>query len=376
MFWTSTNSVDPPIPDACVEIFLKERPITAVNDDTFAPRRVPLKQAWDTITNGNGKVLVRVLYVSVEPAMRGWLSNRRSYVRPVAINEKMRALGVGVVMDLKGDSGKLKKGMIVSGMFGWSDYCIIDGKSVNRCDLRLMPKGIGATAVLGALGTTGMTAYFGLLNVGKIKHNETVVVSAAAGATGSIAAQIAKHVYNCHVIGIAGGKEKCDYLTNDLGLDAAIDYKSDVTVDAALKKALDGRRVNVFFDNVGGSILESVLRQLDHGARIVICGGISQYNLKIPPPGPRNYLQLIASRASMTGFLLYDYEKQFPTAFRHLSQWFASGKISTREDIVDGLSNAPTALGRLFEGKNIGKVVVRLTDDADELIGRLRPAKL
>lgn len=360
----STPKPEEPLPDSSLEVYLAERPETTITSSTFATRRVPTPGLNELPRD---KSLVRVLYVSVEPAMRGWLSVRRSYVPPVEIGAVMRAFALGVVVRSEQRSWL---GRLVFGLFGWTEYAISENEKLK---LVQVPRGVPATAVMGALGTTGMTAYFGLLHVGCLRRGDVVVVSAAAGATGSIVAQIAK-LHHCYVIGIAGGMSKCEYLQNELGI-RAVDYKSEEGVDAGLKRTLDGKRIDVYFDNVGGPTLEAVLRRLNIGARVIICGGISQYNSKVPPPGPRNYLALIANRASMTGFLLYDYEDKFPTAFRDLSKWMASGKLKAREDEVEGLENAPIALQRLFDGKNIGKVIVRVSDDAHQLTGRVQ-AKL
>lgn len=361
--WGSSKTEET-LPDTSLEVYLAERPETSITSKTFGVRRVGTPALNELPA---GKSVVRVLYVSVEPAMRGWLSTRRSYVEPVEVGAVMRAFGVGVVVRC---SQRSWIGQLVFGLYGWTEFALVDTKKLQAVNV---PRGVPATAVMGILGTTGMTAYFGLLDVGHLKQGDVVVVSAAAGATGSAAVQIAK-IHKCFVVGIAGGTAKCEYLEKELGIHS-VDYKSEEGVDAGLKRVLDGRSIDVYFDNVGGSVLEAALRRLNNGARIVICGGISQYNSKIPPPGPRNYLTLIANRASMTGFLLYDYESKFPTAFRDLSKWVAAGKIKAREDVVVGLENAPEALQRLFDGKNIGKVIVRVAEDGEALTGRAQ-AKL
>lgn len=366
--WGSTNPATVPdedVPDKVTELYLAQRPQTFVTSDTFGVRNIALSAAPGSLPED--RVLVKVLYVSVEPAMRGWLSSRKSYIRPVDLNEKMRAFGLGKVISSSSSSSSssLSPGTLVTGLLGWASYAIVRTATLNAVPVNRVPRGLSLTHFLGALSTTGLTAYFGMLRVGGLRKGQVVVVSAAAGATGSIAAQIAKHVYGCYTVGIAGGTEKTRYLIEELGLDAAIDYKNDEeNVNQALKRALGGRSIDIYFDNVGGEILEACLRKLARGAQIVVCGAIAQYNAKELPPGPANYLALIVSRASMTGFLLYDYEKEFPRAVTQLLAWMRQGKIKAREHVVHGLENAPTALQMLFEGKNIGKIVVKVADDA------------
>lgn len=285
----------------------------------------------------------------------------------------MRAMGVGKV--LHGAAG-LRSGQLVTGLFGWTEYCVVSVKKVSAVKL---PPRMPLSAALGVLGTTGMTAYFGLLHIGKPKRGDVVVVSAAAGATGSVVAQIANNVLGCQVIGIAGGVDKCRYLEKELGI-KSVDYKSEEGIDRGLKRTLNGKGIDVYFDNVGGTALEAALRRINIGARIVVCGAISGYNSSQLQPGPRNYVALISKRASMTGFLLYDFEKQFPRASYDLSKWLLSGKLKVKEYKVVGLRNAPSALKALFVGKNIGKVVVQVFDDGNgngECDGAgQRPAKL
>lgn len=290
--------------------------------------------------------------------MRGWLSTRRSYIPPVEIGARMRALAVGVVQT---PCAGFRKGEFVQGTFGWGQYVVVPGDKVRRVHV---PDGFPVSAVLGVLGITGRTAYFGLLRVGEVKNGDVVVVSAAAGATGSVVAQIAKNVYGCYVIGIAGGGEKCRYLEEELGI-VAVDYKSQEGVDAGLKRALAGREIDIYFDNVGGSTLEAALRRLANYARIVLCGAISVYNEATLPPGPRNYHALISKRGKMQGFLLYDYEKDFGEADESLGRWLKEGKLMAREHRIVGLRQAPDALKALFDGRNIGKVVVKVWEDGD-----------
>lgn len=347
--WRSGQSL-PALPADTLELYLANRPEEGITDDTFSERRISLPAASSLSST---EALVKVMYLSCDPAMRVWLSPSRSYMPPVKVGSRMRALGVGEVVR---PAGSLRVGDIVEGMLGWTEYAVMPADKLTK---HQVPAGLSPSVMLGVLGITGMTAYFGLLDVGKVKKGDCVVVSAAAGATGSVVAQIAKNVFECKTIGIAGGPAKCRYLEEDLGI-IAVDYKSEEGLDAGLKKALGGSRIDVYFDNVGGSTLEAALRRINLGARVVICGAISGYNKKTIQPGPYNYLNLISYRASMAGFLLGDYEKQFDTARHHLGKWLASGKISGREYEVTGLQKAPTALKQLFEGKNIGKVVVRV----------------
>jgi NADPH-dependent curcumin reductase CurA len=299
-----------------------------------------------------GEFAVKVSHLSLDPAMRGWMNDGKSYIRPVAIGEVMRAGGAGKVIASK--HPQFKVGDDVAGSFGVQQYAISDGKGVRKVDTRFAP----LTTYLGALGMPGMTAYFGLLDIGKPQPGETVVVSGAAGAVGSVVGQIAK-IKGCRAIGIAGGAEKCRYLTEKLGFDAAIDYKSE-DVKAALKiHCPDG--IHVYFDNVGGEILEAALGRIALHARIVICGAISQYNSTTPPKGPANYLSLLVNRASMTGMIVFDYAARYDEGGREMAQWIAAGKLITKEDVVEGGIDAfPETLLKLFKGENFGKLVLAL----------------
>jgi len=301
-----------------------------------------------------GNFLVKVLYISLDPAMRGWMNEGRSYMPPVAIGEVMRALAIGRVIASR--NPVFAVGDHVSGPFGVQEYALSDGKGVMKVEPDLAP----LPSHLGVLGMTGRTAYFGLLEVGRPKPGETVVVSAAAGAVGSIVGQIAR-IKGCRAVGIVGGAEKCRYLVNELGFDAAIDYKSE-DVRAALKQHCP-KGIDVYFDNVGGDILEAALARLARHARIVICGAISQYNLTGPQRGPSNYMALLVNRASMTGFLVGDYAARNEEATAALAAWLADGSIKSREDIVKGLRSFPDAFARLFTGENTGKLVLQLSTE-------------
>jgi len=300
----------------------------------------------------DGEVLVKVLYVSLDPAMRGWMSEAPSYVPPVAIGAVMRAGGVGRVVASR--HPKYAVGEHLVGTFGVQEYAVAsDG--LRRVD----PAAAPLPTYLGTLGMPGMTAYFGLLDTGHPAPGDTVVVSAAAGAVGSVAGQIAK-IKGCRAIGIAGGEAKCDYVTRELRFDACIDYKAG-EVRRALKQHCPSG-IDVYFDNVGGAILDDALACLAMHARIVICGAISQYNATAPVKGPANYLALLVKRASMTGTLILDYAERYAEAARELGAWFAAGKLKAREDVVSGLDNFPEALLMLFTGQNKGKLVLKIAD--------------
>jgi NADPH-dependent curcumin reductase CurA len=301
---------------------------------------------------GDGEILVKVDYISLDPAMRGWMNEGRSYIRPVAIGEVMRAGAAGQVVASKNPG--FKAGDFVSGGFGVQEYAISDGKGVQKVDTRFAK----LPTYLGVLGVPGMTAYFGLLDIGKPKPGETVVVSGAAGAVGSVVGQIAK-IKGCRVVGIAGGGEKCRIAADEWGFDAMIDYKSG-DVKAALKTHCpDG--IHVYFDNVGGEILDAALARLALHARVVICGAISQYNSTAPVKGPANYLSLLVNRASMTGMVVFDYADRYGEAAREMAQWIVQGKLKGKEDVVGGGIDAfPEMLLKLFKGENTGKLVLEV----------------
>jgi NADPH-dependent curcumin reductase CurA len=300
---------------------------------------------------GEGEALVRNLVLSCDPTQRAWIAGD-TYLPAVRIGEVVRSFGAGRVE--ASNSSDLKPGDIVLGLIGWQDYAVM-----KSAELTKLPPGAPIELAMGALGMIGITAYFGLLDVGRPKEGETVVVSGAAGATGSLVGQIAK-IKNCRVIGIAGGAEKCRWLTQELGFDAAIDYKAD-NVKARLRE-LCPEGVNIFFDNVGGPILDAALARLAMRGRIVLCGGISSYDAAEPPPGPRNYLNLVSKRGRMEGFLVSDYMPRAKEAIQALASWIKDGKIKYRVDVQKGLENAPATLKRLFEGKNEGKQLLRIAE--------------
>jgi len=323
------------------------------------PVGMPVRGNWNFIEEPvgepkDGEVLVKVLYISLDPAMRGWMNEGKSYMPPVGIGEVMRALGAGKVIASKFPG--LAAGDFVSGMFGVQEYSLALGRAVSKIDA----PADSLPVYIAALGMPGMTAYFGLLDIGRPETGNTVVVSGAAGAVGSIVGQIAK-IKGCRVVGIAGGTEKCGYLTGELGFDAAIDYKVD-DVSASLRKHCP-KGIDVFFDNVGGEILDAALANLAPRARIVICGAISQYNNTTPIKGPANYLSLLVNRASMTGMVVSDYFSRMPEARAVMAQWIKEGKLKTREHIVEGLQTFPETLLMLFSGKNDGKLIIKVGAD-------------
>jgi NADPH-dependent curcumin reductase CurA len=282
--------------------------------------------------------------------MRGWMNAGASYIPPVAIGDVMRAGAIGTVSASQHPGFAV--GDHVYGTFGVQEHAVSDGRGVIKIDTTVAP----ATTYLGALGITGLTAYFGLLDVAKIKAGDTVVVSGAAGAVGSVAGQIAK-LKGCRTIGIAGGPDKCRALVDDIGFDAAIDYKSEDIRKALRLLAPDG--VDVYFDNVGGEVLDAVLTRLARGARIVISGAVSQYN-ETKAVGPANYMSLLVYRASMTGMVVFDYEDRYQAASVELSQWLHAGKLTSHEHVVDGGVLAfPDVLLKLFTGENTGKLILR-----------------
>jgi NADPH-dependent curcumin reductase CurA len=303
-------------------------------------------------TPASGELLAAVSHLSLDPAMRGWMNAGASYIDPVEVGDVMRAAGVGQVVT--SEHPGFEPGDHVYGVFGVQEYALSDGRGLIKIDPSLAPP----PTYLGALGLPGMTAYFGLLDVGKMTEADTVVVSGAAGAVGSVAGQIAK-IKGARVIGIAGGEAKCRWLVDDLGFDAAIDYKSQ-DVRRELRGAAPDA-VDVYFDNVGGDILDAVLTRLARGARIVICGAVSQYNATDGVRGPANYLSLLVSRASMTGMVVFDYAARYGEAAADIAGWMGEGRLISREDVVEGGVGAfHDALLKLFAGENTGKLVLHV----------------
>ncbi|MCG8295064.1 MULTISPECIES: NADP-dependent oxidoreductase [Pseudomonas] len=324
---------------------LAKRPVGAVRREDFTYEEVATEQPAE------GEVLVKNLYLSLDPAMRGWMNEGKSYIAPVALGQVMRALGVGEVVASRHPDFKV--GDHVNGALGVQDYYTGNPQGLYKIDPRLAP----LPRYLSALGMTGMTAYFALLDVGQPKAGETVVISGAAGAVGSIAGQIAK-LKGCRVIGIAGGAQKCQYLKDELGFDGVIDYKAEDVLSGLKRECPDG--VDVYFDNVGGDILDAVLSRLNFKARVVICGAISQYNNKEAVKGPANYLSLLVNRARMEGFVVMDYVKEYGKAAQEMAGWLANGKVKSKEDVVEGLETFPETLLKLFSGENFGKLVLKV----------------
>ncbi|MBN9526995.1 MAG: NADP-dependent oxidoreductase [Alphaproteobacteria bacterium] len=328
------------------QILLAARPMGMPKATDWTLQTVPVQEP------GEGEVLVRVLYLSLDPAMRGWMNDVRSYIKPVGLGEVMRAGGVGEVVASKAEG--FKPGDHVSGTLNVQQYALARAKDLVRLDLGLAP----LTNYLSVLGMPGLTAYFGLLDVGQPKAGETVVVSGAAGAVGQVVGQIAK-LKGCRVVGIAGGADKCRWVVDDLGFDAAIDYKAEPVGKALRQHCPKG--IDVYFDNVGGDILDAALGALAFRGRIVICGAISQYNATAEVKGPSKYLSLLVNRARMEGMVIFDYVDRFPEAVREMAGWLAQGKLKTREHIVEGgIPAFPETLNMLFTGENFGKLVLKV----------------
>ncbi len=331
---------------------LQRRPSGMVREDDFEYVEEPLP---DLDPN---EFLIRNVYLAFEPAMRGWLNDVKSYVPPVQIGEVMRASTVGRVVE--SNNAEYPEGTLVTGIFGWQEYAISDGSPGMMGRLGRVPAGVDPVLMLSALGGTGLTAYFGMLDVGKPQTGDVVVVSGAAGATGSVAGQIARIHGAGKVVGIAGGERKCHWLVDELGYDAAIDYKSE-NVQSRLKEECP-QGINLFFDNVGGEILDAALLNMALHGRVVLCGGISSYNAKELPPGPRNYMQLVIRRCTMAGFILIDYFDQAPRALEDLRRWIDSGELKHAEDIQEGFENTPRTFLRLFTGENLGKQLLKIAE--------------
>jgi hypothetical protein len=321
------------------------------------PVGLPKPTDWDFVREPppepkEGQFRVEVEFLSIDPAMRSWMNAGRSYVPPVEVGEVMRAAGIGRVIDSRHPDFQVDEH--VYGVFGVQRFALSDGSGVTRVDTTLAPVPVH----LGVLGISGLTAYFGLLDVGRPEAGQTVVVSGAAGSVGSVVGQIAR-IKGCRVVGIAGGEEKCRWLVDELGFDAAIDYKQGGVAGQLREHAPDG--VDVFFDNVGGEVLEAVLARLARGARVVISGSISQYNATEAPRGPANYMQLLVARASMTGFVIFDYAARYGEGLAQLAQWLRGGELRSHEDVAHGdIEQFPDVLLRLFRGENKGKLVLAL----------------
>jgi NADPH-dependent curcumin reductase len=321
------------------------------------PVGLPKASDWDHTEEpvaqpGEGEVLVKLKYLSLDPAMRGWMNDARSYVPPVGIGEVMRAGGVGEV--LASEHPRFEAGDHVTGMTGIQEYAVLPGDALVKVD----PESAALPVYLGTLGMPGMTAYFGLLEIGKPKAGETVVVSGAAGAVGSVVGQIAK-IKGCRAVGIAGGEEKCRHIVEELGFDAAIDYKSEDVLRSLRQHCPNG--IDVYFDNVGGEILDAALACLARGGRIPLCGAISQYNAEGGMRGPANYMSLLVNRGTMTGFLVFDFADRYGQAAQEMAGWRQEGRLRSFEDVATGGVPAfPETLLRLFRGENLGKLVLEV----------------
>jgi len=329
---------------------LAKRPHGFVTKDNFEYTESPIPDPDD------GQVLVRNLLLSFDPTQRGWMEERESYLPPVKIGEPMRAGSIGQVVESK-NSG-FDKGDLVQTTGGWQDFLVIEpGEGV--MGLSKVPDGVAPELMLSALGVTGLTAYFGLLNLGKPRAGETLLVSGAAGATGSVAGQIGK-IRGCRVVGIAGGPDKCKWLINEAGFDEVIDYKNE-DVDSRIAETCPNK-VDIFFDNVGGDILEAALNHINMNARVILCGGISNYNATEPVPGPSNLMNLVIMRARMEGFIVIDYMHQAGEAMTELTKWIKGGDLKYQVDVQEGFENIPDTLNRLFTGQNLGKQLLKIAD--------------
>jgi NADPH-dependent curcumin reductase CurA len=330
------------------QIVLKRRPTGVVSEECFTLVEAPLTGPDEL---ADGEALVRNIYLSVDPTQRGWIS-RDTYVPAIQPGEVIRSGSAGQVVASR--SARLPEGTLVTGLTGWSEYAVVSG------NVSPVAAGVDLRASMSVLGATGLTAYFGMLDIGRPRPGETVLVSGAAGATGSVAGQIAR-IQGARVVGLAGTAEKCAWLTGELGFTAAINYRRD-DVPARLRETCpDG--IDVYFDNVGGSLLELVLERIRLKARIVLCGAISQYSDEEPSPGPRNLMQLVIQRSRMEGFLVFDYLERYPEAVAQLSQWLRGGDLHYRVEIMEGLEAAPRALRALFTGGNTGKLLVQIAPE-------------
>ena len=329
---------------------LAKRPHGIVTKENFEYTESPIPEP------GDGEVLVRNLLLSFDPTQRGWMEDRESYLPPVQIGEPMRAGSIGQIIE--SNNPELSKGALVQTTGGWQDFLVVaPGQGV--MGLSKVPDGVSPELMLSALGVTGLTAYFGLLDLGEPKEGQTVLVSGAAGATGSVAGQIAK-IKGCRVVGIAGGPDKCNWLVGEAGFDDVIDYKNE-DVDARIAET-SPNKVDIFFDNVGGDILEAALNHINMNARVILCGGISSYNATEPVPGPANLMNLVIMRARMEGFIVIDYMHRAAEAVAELMGWIQVGQLKYQVDMQEGFENIPDTLNRLFTGQNLGKQLLKIAD--------------
>ena len=329
------------------QVVMATRPDGYPQQSDFDLRHSPIPEPEE------GELLVKINWLSLDPYQRGRMRMSKSYAAPLEINEVITGGVVGKV--IKSRTPRFITGDMVEGLLGWQSYAISNGEGLRKIDIAIGP----ASYFLGILGMPGLTAYFGLLYVGQPKPGDTVVVSAASGAVGQLVGQIAKKM-GCRVIGTAGTNEKVDYIINELGFDAGINYKESDISDELVKYCPDG--IDVYFDNVGGIITDAVMNHINKFARIVVCGQISQYNLKEPEMGPRNARLLTVQQARMEGFLIYQFEKRYEEGLQRLSKWLKDGTIQYRENIVHGLHNAPNAFIGMMHGQNFGKLLVKVSD--------------
>ena len=329
---------------------LAKRPFGVVTKENFEYAETPIPEP------GDDEVLVRNLYLSFDPTQRGWMEDRESYLPPVQLGEPMRAGSIGQVVE--SNNPEFQKGDLVQTTGGWQDF-IVAAPGQGVLGLSKVPDGVPPEMMLSVLGVTGLTAYFGLLDLGEPKSGETVLVSGAAGATGSVAGQIAK-LKGCRVVGIAGGIDKCRWLAEEAGFDEVIDYKNE-DVNTRIAETCPGK-IDVYFDNVGGEILEAALNHINMRARVVLCGGISGYNATEPLPGPSNLMNLVVMRARMEGFIVIDYMDRAGEAVAQLMNWIQAGELKYQVDVQEGFENIPDTLNRLFTGQNLGKQLLKIAD--------------
>ncbi|WP_431276911.1 NADP-dependent oxidoreductase [Variovorax ureilyticus] len=336
------------------QIRLAKRPQGAATRDDWQFTTEPVAEPAE------GGVLVKTLSLSLDPAMRGWMNEGKSYIAPVELGAVMRAGGVGRVVASRNPAFAV--GDIVYGTLGVQEYALIPQEEIKRSGLAKIDLALGTIGQwLNVLGMPGMTGYFGLMDIGEPKPGETVVVSGAAGAVGQTVGQLAK-IKGCRAVGIAGGQAKCDFVVKELGFDACIDYKAGPAAVRDGLKAHCPKGIDIYFDNVGGDILDAALAKITRGARIIICGAISQYNNTTPIQGPKNYLSLLMNRARMQGMVVFDYADRYPLAIAEMSAYLKDGRMKSREDVVEGLETFPEALTKLFTGENFGKLVLKVSD--------------
>ncbi|HJS04616.1 MAG TPA: NADP-dependent oxidoreductase [Variovorax sp.] len=339
------------------QVRLAKRPEGAATRDNWQFTTEPVGEPAE------GGVLVKILSLSLDPAMRGWMNEGKSYIPPVEIGAVMRAGGVGRVIASRNPAFAV--GDTVYGTLGVQEYILIPQEDIKRNGLVKIDLRAGSiTQWLNVLGMPGMTGYFGLMDIGEPKPGETVVVSGAAGAVGQTVGQLAK-IKGCRAVGIAGGPEKCDWVVKELGFDACIDYKAGPSAVRDGLKTHCPKGIDIYFDNVGGEILDAALARLARGARIIICGAISQYNNanSAPAQGPKNYLSLLVNRARMQGMVVFDYADRYPVAVAEMATYLKDGRMKSREDVVEGIDTFPEALTRLFTGQNFGKLVLQVAKD-------------